>query len=659
MRTLDSNLLVEQKKKSYAVAIKITLTHGADTIVLEEDRLKKLNHIEEPWRINAKETEFQNSDGYFTDKDLKGYKAVISHGLVTKAGKKYSDTSPMWVTWQQLDSSPGNLICQLTMLGIPDLMDEDEASDNYIPDKDDTKTVKTLLTEIATATLSVFSHCQAFQIMFDSEDSLIDSYCPKDSFRIYTGGSRLAAFKRVLEYCGCVARFEADGKIHVFEPTTTGSVYDYEYSLSSGHTFFSKVYRKSLVIPNYIVVKSQPDDEPQYSGYASDAESYALLPKHKYYKLRLQSNAEATLIAEAILGRYQLNAEMGAANVPMNCGAELYDYVKVTDEREDDYRVGNIGYIRRSYNAEKRVYSMPFGLGDPPIVRHTKELYQSLQREISGLNLERLYVKDLYAENIMADNIDMVWLDPEGNIDLSQIGDTLDSLPDGEVYARIKSLHLDAGQIKLDEHVLYSSGYNPTDKFDLGENDLDDIPEGTVYQRVKSASLTAAGLVLLDQVVVGTYGLVKSTDISAGHILLSKAEADGEWYNESGITIDADTGIVFDSAISSTLIRWKRGTDWASIYLGANQTLWIDSPGVIRVDTLLPMSTGTKDLGSATLRFKEVHAEIFHPKSGTDGGIILGTLAKAEQGSIRISTSPRRIYVHIAGVWNYIDLTHG
>ena len=198
MRALHSDLTAAQQSGTLKPAIKITLTHGEDTFVLELDRLKKLNHLEEPYRANAKEVELDNSDGYFTDKDLKGYKAVISYGLVTASGTKYSDTAPLWVIWQQLFSAQGKLTCQLTMLGIPDLMDEDDASDSYIPTEADTKTVKTLLTEIITATLACYSHCQAYEVVFDSEDSLIDSYRPKDGFRIYTGGSRLAAIKRLV-----------------------------------------------------------------------------------------------------------------------------------------------------------------------------------------------------------------------------------------------------------------------------------------------------------------------------------------------------------------------------------------------------------------------------------------------------------------------------
>ena len=114
------------------------------------------------------------------------------------------------------------------MLGVPDLMDDDDASDSYIPTEADTKTVKTLLTEIITASLACYSHCQAYEVVFDSEDSLIDVYQPKDGFRIYTGGSRLAAIKRLLDYTRCVSRYGADGKVHILQPTISGESYDYQ-----------------------------------------------------------------------------------------------------------------------------------------------------------------------------------------------------------------------------------------------------------------------------------------------------------------------------------------------------------------------------------------------------------------------------------------------
>ena len=234
MRTLSDTLTSAQREASLYPAIKITLTQGASTEILYEDRLLNLSSSEEPYRASCKLV-CDNSDGYFTDLALQGYKAVISDGLVTKAGKEYSDPAPLWVMAQTLDSAEGKLICILTMEGIPDLLAEDRASESYVPLDTDTKTVKTLLREILGDTgvtmLACFNICPKYDVVFDSEDNLIDSYKPKDGFRIYTNGSRLAAIRRLLDYTKCVPRWGGDGKVHILNPTTTGTTYDYEYSL--------------------------------------------------------------------------------------------------------------------------------------------------------------------------------------------------------------------------------------------------------------------------------------------------------------------------------------------------------------------------------------------------------------------------------------------
>jgi len=172
--------------------------------------------------------------------------------------------------------------------------------------------------------------------------------------------------------------------------------------------------------------------------------------------------------------------------------------------------------------------------------------------------------------------------------------------------------------------------------------DLDDLPYGTTYQRVKSASLTAAGLVILDQVVVGTnvlgkstdisaghikldtvvegtYGLVKSTDITSGHIKLSTAYGDlddidngstysklrttdidsghiklssytkvsGEWYDEAGVEIDAAHGInIYGTNNALTTRATKTGT--IQCYVGSDGAIYagggdvkLDANGII------------------------------------------------------------------------------
>uniref|UniRef100_A0A6M3IYE9 Tail protein n=1 Tax=viral metagenome TaxID=1070528 RepID=A0A6M3IYE9_9ZZZZ len=196
------------------------------------------------------------------------------------------------------------------------------------------------------------------------EHALLDTYLPKDGFKIYENDTRLATIGKLLSYTGCVKRAEDDGKLHVFVPVTSGAVYDYEYSLAEAdHKFFSKSLRDSMVIPNRVVVHSYSDDTDQYTGNYTSAASYALLPKSEFIKAKLVSNAQATALATARIAQLEMAAQRGNASVPLNVGAEVHDYIKVTDSRASDSRAGNIGSIRRSYNPNNRTYGWLMGFG--------------------------------------------------------------------------------------------------------------------------------------------------------------------------------------------------------------------------------------------------------------------------------------------------------
>jgi len=212
--------------------------------------------------------------------------------------------------------------------------------------------------------IDVFAHCTAYVVVYDSEDSLIDTYLPKDALRIQKNDNRISVINRLLGYTACVKRFEDDGKMHIFTPTTTGSTYDYEYSLETAdHKFFSKSQREALVIPNKVVVSSYEDDDDQYTGSATSAASYALLPKSEFVSRKLVSNAQATSIAEALISQAERAASRGSVSVPINVGAEVWDYVKVTDSRQSDSRTGNLHIVRRSYNPNANTWRMSFSFG--------------------------------------------------------------------------------------------------------------------------------------------------------------------------------------------------------------------------------------------------------------------------------------------------------
>jgi len=657
MRTLSSTLLKAQQSGFVKALVKLVLTHGATTYTYTKPRILDVTE-KGNGNLQSLVVVLDNSDKSLTDLDLRGYKGVLSYGIMTVAGEEYSSLAPMWIMPQQFDSNPNKLICTLSLGGICNMMADDKASKSYVPTDTDTKTVKTLIREIAGDTgvtmIACFNHCQKYDIVFDSEDDLIDTYKPADGFRIYERNNRLSAINRLLDYSKCVMRAGTDGKIHIFVPTTTGTTYDSEYSLESGHAFFSKALRNRLVIPNYIKVHSRPDDEPQYSGTATDAESYALLPKPDYFPMLLESNAQATKIAQAKIAMAQLWSEGGAASVPLNVGTEAYDYVKVTDEREEDYRIGNIGTFTRHYNVTKNEWEMSFTFGNWQTVRKALANLGVTSDDLENY-FSRLSVGDLYVEHIYADSLDMVWIDPEGNIDLDKIGDTLDNLPDGEVYARVKSLHIDAGQIKLDENVWYKAGYDPSTKW-TGSN-LDDLPDGAVYHRVLSTALTAGGLVLLDQVTVGTYGLVRATDISAGHILLSTVVQSTGYQTatsaqKSAWTAKPDTmdeigeGTTFQrvkaTEISSGQIKLTSANFWQGKYSGKWYLDGDSSAGVS-----LTAGTGINIWGrNNALTTRATETGTIQCYVGTDGAIYAGA------GAVKLNSSGLFIYGQFLNFYN-------
>ncbi|MDD4986740.1 MAG: hypothetical protein PHQ43_13385, partial [Dehalococcoidales bacterium] len=199
------------------------------------------------------------------------------------------------------------------------------------------------------------------------------------------------------------------GQCHVYECGLHLADY-YAYSLASGdHTFFAKAYQNRIIIPNRVVVASEADDDPQYSGEATDATSYALIPITKPYYTRLDSDAQGTAIAAAKIAQLQLDAEGGSATVPINVGAELLDFCKVIDAREGDTRTGNIGWIHRHYNAAKGTWEMSFGFGALDSGRSAEDMMNELEAdsEVAGA-FARLVTKDLYAENIKANQLYIV-----------------------------------------------------------------------------------------------------------------------------------------------------------------------------------------------------------------------------------------------------------
>ncbi len=338
---------------------------GQSTQTYTKTRALSIGHIEEEFNGVATVL-LSNADNTLTTLDFERYKGVLSYGYNDPTnGDEYSATAPLYVTGQRLYSAQGVLVCQLNLIGTPNMLGLDLAESELTLTDGDARTIKTLLTAIVDKTLAPYTNYTSYNATYDgTDDTLIGSFKPKEAFRVSINASRLSMLKWLLAHTGEKMIVKADGKVHFLNPTTTGSTYAYEYKLavSGEHTFFDKELRNRFVNPNKEVVSSHPSHTPQYTGNATSATSFALFPQTHTTYLRLASNTEASNIALAKIETNELDAEKGAVKVPMNVGQEIWDWIKVTDSRQNDSRTGNVRYIKRNVQIPQRGGNLVFDM---------------------------------------------------------------------------------------------------------------------------------------------------------------------------------------------------------------------------------------------------------------------------------------------------------
>lgn len=414
MRTLSDTLTAAQKAAIVKPAVRVVLVSGETEHTFYntsgDHRIVAMEQKEQGFAASATIL-LDNSDKYFSDLPLKGYKATISWGCVTPAGIEYSATAPLEMEICQLDSSPGRLYCSLYCLGEMSMLAEDKADASFLPTTETPKAlIEGTLKGDGVGGLVPFDHCPAYSYEWDTgyDDGLIDSFVPKESVRVSIGTSRLAFIRRVIDFTNDVIRYEDDEKFHILKPVLSGDSYDYEYELDGEHTFFTKTQMERLVIPN--LVKVWNDDYTSQETHGKDATSYGLRPVVLPIKLQnLASVAEANNLADAILAKLKMHAKTAEAIVPMNCGQEIWDYIKITDTREGTTQTGNVGAITRHYGHGR--YRMTIKLGGWTSMKEFSlrwEIYGGSGDDISyppvayPLEVDWMWIKILWFSTLVA-----------------------------------------------------------------------------------------------------------------------------------------------------------------------------------------------------------------------------------------------------------------
>ncbi|KKK57506.1 hypothetical protein LCGC14_3053790, partial [marine sediment metagenome] len=244
-----------------------------------------------------------------------------------------------------------------------------------IPVTAETLLVKGHLQALAGATMQGFTHTQSFTITFDApEETILDSITPGDSFRVGFRETRLSVFKKLMAYVKSVPLVKADEEIHIFNPTVSGAVFDYEYFLDvvDEHTYFTEGFRRRLVVPNLLKISSHPDSGTAVAGSAdfsglSTASDNSLLDIRDFDRVRIASNQEGKDIADARIQKLEQAADKGYLISTINVGQEMYDYIKITDRRLSLNRQGNVGQIIERYKpGAPNPWQMQLSLGTIP-----------------------------------------------------------------------------------------------------------------------------------------------------------------------------------------------------------------------------------------------------------------------------------------------------
>lgn len=209
----------------------------------------------------------------------------------------------------------------------------------------------------------------------NTSDELFMDYIPSSEFSFEEGSSRKAALMALLNLTNSVCRVDDDGRIVVFMPMEEGDGLHYEYGLYGKTPFYSYSKRDDMPEPNRIVVRTPEDADTQYIGEAVDP-SFYYYPITGIYRAYVESDTEARELAEAYMKQLQSASSSSSASVPLHPGIELFDRVRITDERGGTVDEGNVRYIQRRYginDKERKVIGFIIGFGERDRYRESLE----------------------------------------------------------------------------------------------------------------------------------------------------------------------------------------------------------------------------------------------------------------------------------------------
>ncbi len=341
MRSLHADLTTAQKDTSMTPYIELIFKKSGESDINYTGRLKRLVHIEQPYKDYATIV-LNNAD--LGVENLTGYYVNVGYGYNTSSGDRSSPTSRLWVIQQSDESEEGRLEVIIYLAGVWDILamsqDWQGATPYLYVIWNKTKTPYEILDELL----------GYFNVDLDSlgsqNDGIVDTFKPVfviDALLfegaktiIYALMNMTKVYPRLTGYTGT----SYIGQIELIYPQEGDSV-DYEYYSDKAHYFYKSFWKDNVVRPNHFIVYCNRNTEDPYdwddmiTGDYEDEDAADNFMEIKSFHIAetIDNSFDADDRAEVLYWRNWHEMEWGMVIVPHNCGQELYDKVKVYDDR--------------------------------------------------------------------------------------------------------------------------------------------------------------------------------------------------------------------------------------------------------------------------------------------------------------------------------------
>lgn len=282
-----------------------------------------------------------------------GSKINLKFGYATTAGKKYSMVKAHWITDIEYLSDPkkGRGTVTLTAVDGWGLMEMWKARRQLKWNAGDQNIFQLLRWISARAGLEFSSFSYSMDIF------------RQPAFTINPGESGRRGAVRLLSFVPDVALWVTDMLLLIYPTSIDASVYEYGFS---HHPILGGRYKRQRLDCNRAQVFADPHAAIFAEDFEWDEIDLVFDTLRSVHDVNLTVLGDAQARAVAMLRDAEMNRHDGELAAPLNCGADIYDVVEVTDSvaglDADRFRVMEQSHY---FRPSKSIYQIKIGLGKP------------------------------------------------------------------------------------------------------------------------------------------------------------------------------------------------------------------------------------------------------------------------------------------------------